>query len=81
MNAKIIQIGNSKGLRLSKMILKKYNIQDQVEIMLKEDHIVIRPVGKPRAGWEEQFSKNLDEDDNVLLIPDIFEDENIEEWS
>ena len=33
MEAAIIKIGNSKGLRLSKTILEKYNIKDKVEMI------------------------------------------------
>ncbi|MEA1877638.1 MAG: AbrB/MazE/SpoVT family DNA-binding domain-containing protein, partial [Bacteroidota bacterium] len=31
---RVIQIGNSKGIRLSKTILEKYRITDAVEIQL-----------------------------------------------
>ncbi|GAB2631701.1 hypothetical protein GCM10026987_31670 [Belliella aquatica] len=43
----IIKIGNSKGLRLSKTILDKYNIIDKVEIILEEDQIIIKAIFKP----------------------------------
>jgi antitoxin component of MazEF toxin-antitoxin module len=44
MTKAIIKIGNSKGIRLAKMILEKYHIQDSVELDLEADHIVLRPV-------------------------------------
>ena len=37
MLTKIIQIGNSKGLRLSKTILDKYDIGETVNIRMKEN--------------------------------------------
>ena len=37
METAIIQIGNSKGLRLSKTILEKYHIKDKVELILEKD--------------------------------------------
>jgi len=80
MEANIIQIGNSKGLRLSKIILKKYAIGDKVEIILEKDHIVLKPTDSPRAGWENQFAKMAKEGDDELLIPDVYEDEELEEW-
>ena len=36
METAIIKIGNSKGLRLSKTILEKYNIKDKVEMILEK---------------------------------------------
>lgn len=76
----IVRIGNSKGLRLSKTILDKYNINDKVELVLQEDHIILKPVSNPREGWEEQFRQmNLNGDDE-LLIPDLFDDEELPEW-
>ena len=49
MQVRIIKIGNSKGLRLSKTLLKKYDINESVELVLKEDHIEIRPTKNPRG--------------------------------
>lgn len=36
METAIIKIGNSKGLRLSKTILEKYNSKDKVELILEK---------------------------------------------
>lgn len=80
MQTNIIKIGNSKGLRLSKTILKKYEIQDQVELILHEDHIIIKPIEKPRQGWAEQFAKESSQEDDDQLIPDVFDDEILPEW-
>lgn len=48
MITKIIQIGNSKGLRLSKTILAKYYLGDTVNIRLEENFIIIEPISKSR---------------------------------
>ena len=81
MNADIIKIGNSKGLRLSKTILEKYNIKEKVEIILEKDQIILRPIEKPRKNWEIEFKKMRLNDDDGLLMNDVFEDENLEEWN
>lgn len=80
MEANIIKIGNSKGVRLSKTILEKYQIGEKVELILEKDHIILRPVKQPRQGWAEAFKKMHDEGDDQLLIPDVFEDEEFDEW-
>lgn len=81
MEASIIKIGNSKGLRLSKTILEKYNIQDKVELILEKGHIILRPIESPRKDWEEKFREMAESNDDELLINDVFEDENFEEWN
>ena len=44
METAIIKIGNSKGLRLSKTILEKYNIKDKVEMILEKGQIILKPI-------------------------------------
>ncbi len=80
METSIIKIGNSKGLRLSKTILEKYDIKDKVELILEKGHILIKPIDKPRAGWNEAFQKMNESEDDNLLLGDIFQDEELEEW-
>ena len=80
MEATIIKIGNSKGLRLSKTILEKYQIGEKVELILDIDQIILKPIKKPRQGWAEAFKKMHEDGDDELLIPDVFEDEDFEEW-
>jgi len=77
MNLKIIKVGNSKGLRIPKTILDEYQIEDNVEVTLKKDCIELRPKNTPRQNWKEQFKLMTDNDDDELLIPDVFEDEEI----
>lgn len=80
MEISVIKIGNSKGIRLSKTLLEKYNIQDTVELILEKGQIVLKPVSKPRKGWEKAFKKMTENDEDKLLINDVFEEENLEEW-
>jgi len=81
MEAPIIKIGNSKGLRLSKTILEKYNITDSVELILEEGQIILKPIAKPRRNWEKAFEKMRTSKDDQLLMNDVFEDEDLDEWT
>ena len=80
MEASIIKIGNSKGLRLSKTILEKYNIHDKVEIILDKGQIIIMPIATPRKNWDNQFRKMAENGDDQLLMDDVLEDESLDEW-
>jgi antitoxin MazE len=81
MEVSIIQIGNSRGLRLNKSLLDKYNIKDKVEVILEQGQIVLRPIDSPRKGWDEAFKKMHENQDDQLLMDDVFEDENFDEWN
>ena len=80
METAIIKIGNSKGLRLSKALIKRYDIGDKVELIMEADHIILKPVAQPRANWGEAFTQMHVKGDDVLMIPDVFEDEHPEPW-
>jgi antitoxin MazE len=80
MDISVIPIGNSKGIRLTKTLIEKYNITDTVEIILEKGYIIIKPKHEPRKGWEKAFKKMHENGDDKLLIGDVFEDENFEEW-
>ncbi len=80
MEVSIVQIGNSKGIRLSKTIVEKYNLRDKVDLILEKEQIVIKPISVPRSGWEAAFQEMARNGDDQLLMDDLFDDENIEEW-
>ena len=78
MKVSIIKIGNSKGLRLNKSILERYNIRDAVELILEKGRIILKPLDQPRKGWDEAFRKMHTNQDDTLLIVDVFEDESFD---
>ena len=79
MELSIINIGNSKGIRLSKVILEKYNINDKIEIILEKGYIILKPIAEPRKGWDKAFKEMHENGDDQLLMDDVFEDENFDE--
>ena len=81
MELSVVNIGNSKGIRLSKTILEKYNIQDKIEIILETDYIILKTQAEPRKNWEKAFQEMHKNGDDQLLIDDVFDDENFEEWN
>jgi len=80
MEVSVVKIGNSRGIRFSKTIIERYNIRDTVEMILDKSHIIIKPLTKPRKGWDKAFIEMHANGDDKLIIPDIFEEENLEEW-
>ena len=80
MEISVIKIGNSKGLRLSKEILERYKIKDKVELIFEKGYIILKPKKQPRQGWEKAFKQMHENNDDKLLLNDVFEDETFEEW-
>ena len=80
MEVSIVQIGNSKGIRFSKTIIEKYNFRDTVDLILEKGQIIIKPLSRPRKGWEQAFKQMSENGDDRLLFNDVFDDENLEEW-
>ena len=80
MEVTVIKIGNSRGIRLSKTLLERYNIRDTVDLILEKGQIIIKPLSRPRKGWDKAFMEMNANGDDKLFINDIFEDENFEEW-
>ena len=80
MEVSVIKIGNSRGIRFSKTIIERYNIRDTVDLILDKGQIIIKPLSKPRRGWDKAFIEMHANGDDKLVMPDIFEEENLEEW-
>ena len=81
MNINVVRIGNSRGIRLPRKILDRCHIEDKVDLDVRGEKIVLTPIRrKPRDGWEEFARKMHDADDDDLLIPDVFADEEHVEW-
>ncbi len=80
MEISIVQIGNSKGFRLPKTLIEKYNIKDKVELILENGYLILKPITSPRQGWETAFKEMCKNGDDQLLFDDVFENENLEEW-
>ena len=81
MDISVISVGNSKGIRLTKTLLEKYNITDTLELILEKDYMILKPKQEPRKGWGESFKKMHKNGDDISVEPDVFEEEKFEEWN
>jgi antitoxin MazE len=67
MKARIIQIGNSRGVRIPKILLDQTRMTADVLIEAVAGGIMIRPARSPRDGWEESFRSMAARGDDRLL--------------
>lgn len=64
--SKIIQIGNSQGIRIAKPILEQAGITEDIEIQVARGQIIIRPIEHPRKQWEASFQRMTEAGDDML---------------
>jgi len=80
MKSQIIQIGNSQGIRIPKVLLEESGLKGDVDLEIHAEGILIRNVQKPRAGWDEAFKSMAENDDEDLIGAGITADFDKREW-
>jgi antitoxin MazE len=70
MRARVVKIGNSQGIRIPKTLLDQTGILDDVELEVKQNQIVIRPISNPRKDWEKAFRAMANQGDDALINGD-----------
>lgn len=72
-------IGGIDERRLKKE--ESISLQAWKEFVSLEGYIILKPKTAARKGWENAFKKMHEKGDDKLLMDDVFQDENLEEWS
>jgi antitoxin MazE len=74
MKARIVRIGNSRGIRIPQPLLKQTGLADEVDIRVEDNRLVITPVEPdptpPRKGWAKAFKEMAAAGDDALLAGD-----------
>ena len=65
--ARIVRIGNSKGIRIPKPLIQQTGLGDEVEIIVKNNTLVIARAERPRAHWSEAFRAMAERHDDTLI--------------
>lgn len=83
MEAKVISVGNSKGIIIPAKLLKILGLQDKVNLKIDGNKLLITPINKKvREGWEEIIVNEIcDKGQSEKLLPDLFEDEETGDWT
>ncbi|MFN2432727.1 MAG: AbrB/MazE/SpoVT family DNA-binding domain-containing protein [Gemmatimonadota bacterium] len=80
MKARIVRIGNSRGIRIPKPLLEQAGLEDEVEICAGEACIVIESAVKPRAGWAEAAKRMRQRGEEGLLDEPTLTRFDRDEW-
>jgi antitoxin MazE len=78
MKARLVRIGNSRGVRLPKPVIEEAGLSDEVELRVRNGAVVITGASHPRSGWAEAARQMGARGDDRLLdapTPTRFDDE------
>ncbi len=50
---RIVRIGNSRGIRVPKILLEQAQLPDEVELHAEPGRLVVEGTRRPRMGWTE----------------------------
>lgn len=81
-DAKLVPIGNSKGVRIPKALLQKYGLKNPLLIEETDKGLLLRNKKESKLSWEDTYKtmanekENWDDFDTILL--DGLEDEDFE---
>jgi antitoxin MazE len=68
--ARIVKIGNSRGIRIPRALLDQAELGDEVELAVVDKRLVISAARKPRDGWDGRFREMAGYGDDRLLDAD-----------
>jgi hypothetical protein len=66
--AKLVKIGNSRGLRLAKPLLEQVGLSDEVEIQAAPGVLTIMPAAAPRAVYRAKLTGSLQKNEYDSLF-------------
>jgi antitoxin MazE len=80
MKARLVRIGNSRGVRLPKPLIEEAGLEDDVELLVRDGAIVIASAMRPRTGWAAAAKRLHHRDKNRLPDPPVSTRFDEEEW-
>jgi len=80
MKTRLVRIGNSRGVRLPKLLIAQAGLTDEVELRAKDGAIVIERTSGPRAGWSKAAREMLERNEDLLLDRPVSTHFDEKEW-
>lgn len=62
--ARMVRIGNSRGIRFPKVWLEQLQLGEEVELSIQQDKLPIRRARVTREGWGEAFRRMAGQQDD-----------------
>jgi len=65
--SKVVKIGNSRGIRIPRMLLEQAGLTGDVEMAVEGNKLIIHSAQRPRLGWDAKFIAMEEHGDDRLL--------------
>ncbi|HEV8643362.1 MAG TPA: AbrB/MazE/SpoVT family DNA-binding domain-containing protein [Methylomirabilota bacterium] len=79
MKARLVRIGNSRGIRLPKPLIEEAGLTEEVEVRVREGALIIMRAARPRSGWAEAAKRMRQRAEDRLVAgptPTRFDDKD-----
>jgi len=79
MRARLVKIGNSRGIRLPKPVIEQARLTDEVDVEVRDGALIITSSHGVRSGWAEAARELRERGEDRLLdepTPTVFEDKD-----
>lgn len=80
MKARLIRIGNSRGVRLPKPLIEEAGLTEDVDLVVREGEIVITRIASPREGWAKAAEDLATRGEDQLIGASVSTRFDLEEW-
>jgi antitoxin MazE len=77
---RIVRIGNSRGIRVPKILLDQAQLPDEVELHAEPGRLVVLGARRPRTGWAEAARAMAEARHDALLDAPLPTHFDREEW-
>jgi len=77
---RIVRIGNSRGIRVPKILLDQAQLPDEVELHAEPGRLVVQGTRRPRTGWADAARAMSKERHDHLLDEPTATHFDREEW-
>jgi antitoxin MazE len=66
---RIVRIGNSRGIRVPKVLLDEAGLPEEVELRAEPGRLVVSAASRPRTGWAAKARMMRQRGDDAPLDP------------
>ena len=80
MKARLVRIGNSRGVRLPKPLIEEARLKEEVQLRVRDGALIITSLARPRSGWAEAARQVHEQERDQLLDEPIPTEFDQKEW-
>jgi antitoxin MazE len=80
MQTSLRKIGNSRGVIIPSAFIEQLHIENEIEMIVKDGALILRPSGTPRKGWFDGYDKEKDTEEPLSELVEMESEQDEWEW-